>query len=177
MKQIQLTDTANPRGQRAIGVSVSPSFLEGLDYNKNISVAGVFNAPYTLTNTVGRDSATFTIPAFNPSNLISAPAGATHFRLVNAINVVSDWKFNASTGNYEPTDPTLSELSDIQYSGYLDLSALTPNTTITTTLPGSPSMTGSVSVMNNIGIEFYQQVGSNYYLFASGNALHCDNVF
>lgn len=177
MKQIQLNDTANARGERSIITSANQDIIEGLDFDVNLSLAGVFNAPYTLTNTVARDSATFTIPAFNPLNLISAPAGATHFRLVNAINVVSDWKFNGSTGNYEPTDPTLSQISDIQYSGYLDLNAVTPNTTITTTLPGSPSMTGSVSVMNNIGIEFYQQVGSNYYLFASGNALHCDDVF
>ena len=114
---------------------------------------------------------------FNPSNLIAAPAGSTHFRLLNAIGVASDWVFNAATGKYEPTDPTLNELSDIQYSGYLDLNAAVPLTTITTTLPGSPSMTATVSVLNCIGIEFYQQVGSNYYLFASGNALRVDNLF
>jgi hypothetical protein len=32
-------------------------------------------------------------------------------------------------------------------------------------------------VLNCIGIEFYQQVGGNYYLFAQGNALRCDTVF
>ena len=32
-------------------------------------------------------------------------------------------------------------------------------------------------VFNNIGIEFYQQVGSNYYLFNSGNALQGVSVF
>ncbi len=177
MKKIQLEDTANPRGQRAITVTASTSTLEGLDYNKNISLAGVFNAPYTLTSTVARDSATFTIPAFNPGNYITAPSGATHFRLVNAINVVSDWKYNPSTTEYEATDPTLSELNDVQYSGYLDLSAVTANTVITTTLPGSPTMTATVSVMNNIGIEFYQAVGSDYYLFSAGNALTCQELF
>lgn len=177
MKQIQLTDTGNARGERTIAIGASQVELTGLNYDKNTSLAGVFNAPFTLTNTVARDSATFTIPAFNPANLINAPSGATHFRLVNAINVVSTWKFNATTGNYEATDPSLSELSDVQYSGYLDLSAVTPNTVITSTLPGSPTVAASVGVMNNIGIEFYQQVGANYYLFSSGNALNCNNVF
>ena len=88
MKQVQLNDTANARGERAITVSTNQDIIEGLDFDVNLSLAGVFNAPYTLTNTPARNSATFTIPAFNPSNLISAPAGATHFRLVNAINVV-----------------------------------------------------------------------------------------
>lgn len=177
MKQIQLNDTANPRGERTVSVSANPTTLEGLDYNKTVSLAGVFNAPYTLINSVGRDSATFKIVAFNPANYINAPAGATHFRLVNAINVVSDWKYNASTGEYEATDPTLSELNDVQYSDYLDLSTVTLDTIITTTLPGSPTMTSSVSVLNNIGIEFYQAVGSNYYLFAAGNAMTCQDVF
>ena len=140
-------------------------------------MAGVFNAPYTLTNNVARNSATFTIPIFNPANLISAPAGATHFRLVNAINVVSDWVYDSGSDSYGATDQNLSTLSDVQYSGYLDLSAVTPLTTITTTLPGSPTMTASVAVFNNIGIEFYQQVGSNYYLFASGNALLAVEAF
>ena len=177
MKQINLEDITNARGERSIEISANQSVLAGLNFNENLSLSGIFNAPYSLSNTVARDSATFTIPGFNPANLIAAPAGSTHFRLVNAITVASDWQYNSSTGKYEPTDATLSELSDVQYSGYLDLNAVTALTTITTTLPGSPSMTATVSVLNCIGIEFYQQVGSNYYLFASGNALRVDNLF
>ena len=177
MKQINLEDIASPRGERSIEISANQSVLSGLNFNENVSLSGIFNAPYSLTNTPARDSASFTIPGFNPANLISAPAGATHFRLVSAITVASDWKFNATTGKYEPTDPTLSELSDVQFSGYLDLNAPVPNTVITSTLPGGPAMTATVSVLNCIGIEFYQQVGANYYLFASGNALRADNLF
>lgn len=177
MKEVQMGDTVSPRGQRSILVSNAIGNPVGLNYNKSISFLGVFNAPYGLTNTPTRDSATFNIPPFNPANLINAPAGATHFRLVNAINVISDWVYDSGTGTYAPTDPTLNSLSDIQYSGYLDLNSVTPVTTITTTLPGSPTVTSSVAVMNNIGIEFYQQVGSNYYLFASGNALLGVNLF
>jgi len=177
MKQINLEDITNARGERSIEISANQNVLSGLNFNENISLSGIFNAPYTLSNTPARDSATFTIPGFNPANLISAPSGATHFRLVSAIAVASDWQYNPATGKYEPTDPTLSELSNIQYSGYLDLNAAVPNTVITSTLPGSPTMTASVSVLNCIGIEFYQQVGPNYYLFASGNALRVDNLF
>lgn len=177
MKQINLEDTASPRGQRSILVSSNRDVLIGLDYDADASLSGVFNAPYTLDNNVGRTQSTFTIPAFNPANLINAPAGATHFRLVNAINVVSDWTYNTSTGDYEATDPSLSELSGIVYSDYLDLSAPTADVTLQPELPGTPTMTASVSVLNNIGIEFYQQVGSEYYLFSSGNALKVDDVF
>jgi len=177
MKEINKEDTGSPRGQRNIKVSGHQNYLVGLNFDANLSLAGVFNAPYTLTNTVGRDSATFTIAAFEPMNLINAPAGATHFRLMNAISVVSDYSYNTSTGQYEPSDPALNELSDVQFSGYTDLSTTTSTITVTTTLPGSPTMTGSTSVLNCIGIEFYQQIGSDYYLFASGNAMRVDTVF
>ncbi len=177
MKEVQLSDTTSPRGERSILISNAIGSSIELNYNKNLSLSGIFNAPYTLTSAPTRDSATFTIPAFNPANLINAPAGATHFRLVNAINVVSDWTYDSVSGTYGATDPNLSTVSDIQYSGYLDLNTVTPLTTITTTLPGSPTITASVGVINNIGIEFYQQVGANYYLFASGNALLGVQVF
>lgn len=177
MKEVQLSDTASPRGQRSILISNAVGSNISLNYDKDVALTGIFNAPYTLSNTPTRTSATFTVPAFTPANRITAPAGATHFRLVNAINVVSDWVYASDTGNYEPTDPTLSELSDVQYSAYLDLNATTPIVTITTNLPGAPTMTSSASVFNNIGIEFYQQVGSNYYLFSSGNALQGVSIF
>ncbi len=177
MKEINKEDTGNPRGQRNIKVSANRSFLEGLNFDVNTNLSGIFNAPYTLTNTVLRDGATFDIPIFEPMNLINAPAGATHFRLMNAIAVVSDYQFNTNTGQYEPTDPTLNELSDVQFSAYTDLSTTTSAISITTALAGPPTMTASVSVLNCIGIEFYQQIGSDYYLFASGNAMRVDSLF
>lgn len=177
MKQINLNDTVNPRGQRGIFVSANQSVIDGFDFDEGLTLPSVFNAPYTLTNTPARNSATLTVPAFNPANLVTAPSGATHFRMVGAIGVVSDWKYNISTGQYEPIDPTLSELSDVQYSGYLDLNAVTSPTTITTNLPGSPTMTLTTSVLSCVGIEFYQAVGSNYYLFSQGNALKVEAVF
>ncbi len=177
MKQINLEDQSEARGKRAIEISSQKQYLAGLEFDANLSLSGLFNAPYTLTNSTSRDSATLTIPAFNPTSLVNAPAGATHFRLVNAIAVASDWVYNDNTSKYEPSDPDLNELSDVKYSGYLDLNALTTALTVTATFPGTPIMTATVSVLSCIGIEFYQQVGTNYYLFASGNALRVDEVF
>jgi hypothetical protein len=177
MKKINLEDQSEARGRRAIEISTQRQYLEGLEFNANLSLSGLFSADYGLAGNDTRDGATITAASFNPAKLINAPAGATHFRLLNAIAVVSDWVFNENSSKYEPTDPALSELSDIKYSDYLDLNALTPEISIVTALPGTPTMTDTVSVLNCIGIEFYQQVGANYYLFATGNALRVDEVF
>ncbi|MEO6407032.1 MAG: hypothetical protein ABIO32_16180, partial [Ferruginibacter sp.] len=153
-------------------------YLIGFPFDKNVSLEGVFTAPYSLSNTVARDTGTLTVPAFNPANLITPPPGATHFRLLVALGCVSDFAFNAQTGTYEPIDVANNELSDVAYSGYLDLSAaIATATVVTATLPGTPTITTDASVLFCIGIEFYQQVGANYYLFNSGNALKVADIF
>jgi hypothetical protein len=177
MKQINLEDQTEARGKRLIEISTQRKYLTGLNFNANLSLSSIFNAAYTLTHTLARDSATLTVPTFSPSTLISAPAGATHFRLVNAIAVVTDWLYNSSTGKYEPTDAVINELSDVKYSDYSELNAIVPEIIITTELAGSPTIGPSASVLNCVGIEFFQQVGVNYYLFSSGNALRIDEVF
>jgi len=44
-------------------------------------------------------------------------------------------------------------------------------------LPNGAIPTANTTVLQCIGIEFYQQVGGNYYLFASGNCLKVEDAF
>lgn len=178
MKKINLEDQTEARGYRAILISQQGQYLKGFAFNKNVSFDGIFAAPFSLTNTVGRDAGTLTVPAFNPANLVNAPAGATHFRLIHALACVSDFAYNATTKTYEPIDADNNELANVAYSGYLDLtSAIATSTAVTATLPGSPTLTADASVLQCIGIEFYQKVGANYYLFNSGNCLKIQEIF
>ena len=178
MKKINLEDQSEARGYRAILISQQSQYLTGFAFDRNISLESIFVAPFTLSHTPARESGTLTVPPFNPASMINAPAGATHFRLIHALACVSDFAFNETSGVYEPIDPDNNQLSDIQYSGYIELSTpvLTP-TVVSASLPGSPLLTADVSVLQCIGIEFFQQVGPNYYLFNSGNALKIQEVF
>ena len=90
---------------------------------------------------------------------------------------MSDFEYNATTNSYDPMDADLNEVNDIQYSAFLDLYAPVAATTITATLPGAVLPSANVTVLQCIGIEFYQQVGANYYLFASGNCLKVEDAF
>lgn len=65
------------------------SFLEGFEFNKFSSLNGVFNAPYTITSNVDHDELTLAIALFNPLDNMFIPAGATHFRIINTITVLS----------------------------------------------------------------------------------------
>lgn len=177
MKRINLEDGSEARGQRAILVTVAPQYLEGFEFNKFASLNGVFNAPYTITPTAARDSSTLDIPSFNPLDRMYIPAGATHFKIINAIAVLSDFEYNSTTGVYEPKDGTTNGLTDVQDSGYLPVNAVTSAISVVSTLPGSPTVSADVSVVNLLAVEFYQEVNSNYYLFSQGNAMKVAKIF
>ena len=177
MKKINIEDGSEARGQRAVLVSQQPQYLKGLDFNRNISFNGVFRAPFTLTANTARNESVLEVPAFNPLNFLNVPSGATHFRIINALSVVSDTIYNPVTGAYEPAEPDLNETSNIAYSNYIPVDVVTPLINVTATLPGTPTMTINVAVLGSIGIEFYQMVGSNYYLFNAGNSLKIQETF
>jgi hypothetical protein len=44
-------------------------------------------------------------------------------------------------------------------------------------LPGTPTMTATSSVLQCLGIEFYQRVGTVDYLLAQGNCMKVVKVF
>lgn len=177
MKKINLEDQTEARGYRKIEITTQRSYLKGFEFDRNTSFNGVFNAPYIVNHTDTRQSGKLVIPEFNPENLVNAPSGATHFRLINTISVVSDFEYNATTNSYEPMDSELNEVNDVQYSDYLNLFAIVPETTIISTLPGDVVPTENTTVLQCVGIEFYQQVGANFYLFASGNCLKVEDAF
>ncbi len=177
MKKINLEDQTEARGYRAILISTQGRYLQGLHFNKNVSFDGSFLPLVSLTNSNDAVSSTMEIAPFNPMNSVIAPSGATHFRLINALSVISDFAYNATTGIYEAIEPSLNELSNVAYSDYLDLKTeITAPTLIESALPGAPQLTGSTTVLNSVGIEFYQQAGSGYYLLNAGHALKIQNV-
>lgn len=177
MKKINLEDGSEARGQRAILISAAPQYLDDFEFNKYTSFNGAFNAPYSISVTPERDSSTLDIPAFNPLDRMYIPAGATHFKVVSAITVLSDFEYNSVTGVYEPKEEAVNGLVDIQDSDYQSVNALTPAISVVNTLAGSPTLSTDVSVVQVLAIEFYQEVNGNYYQFAQGNAMKVVQIF
>lgn len=177
MKKINLEDGSEARGKRAVLISQVPQYLKGFEFNRFTSFNGAFNAPFTLTPSAGRDSSTLDVPIFNPLNYLNIPAGATHFRIINSISVLSDFEFNTTTGVYEPKEQSLNELVNVEYSAYLPVDNTTPLVQLVATLPGTPTMTPDANLINIVGVEFYQEVNSNYYIFNQGNAMKIVDIF
>jgi hypothetical protein len=177
MKKINLEDGSEARGQRAVLITAAPQYLDGFEFNRFVSFGGTVSAPFTITPTTGRDSSTVTFQPFNPQQFLNIPSGATHFRIVNAISVLSDFHYNSTSGSYEPKEPLLNELVDIKYSAYIPVDSLTSTISITSTFAGTPTLNTDVSVLNVVGIEFFQDVNGNKYLFSQGNCMKICKIF
>ena len=177
IKKINLEDGSEARGQRAILITQVPQYLVGMDFDPSLSFDTVLRQVYELTPMTDRVGSTLSIAAFNPKNFISVPSGSSHFRLVNAVAAISDYAYNAETGTYEPKDAEQNGAVAFQYSDYLSTKVDTGAISLEAQFGGGLVPSADVSVLNALGIEFYQKVGDNYYLFASGNALQLVDVF
>ena len=110
MKVIK-TDAVSSPGERNVA-NGEVALLEGFEFNKNAGLAKTFSAPFTAT--IGRSTGTMMIdiPAFSPANSISAPEGATHFRL-KAVGSAIDFESNTcSVATWQSADLPIS--GDVQ---------------------------------------------------------------
>jgi hypothetical protein len=165
------------RGQRAIALSSHMQDLVGFNLDKKSSFSSVCSIPFTFTNHPDRNVGTIDFGSFVPENSISAPTGATHFRLVTALGTVSDYLYNASSKEYEPTKPASDGLGIVEYSPMIFLDATPVTLNLVATLTGSPVIPTKVSAVQTVGIEFYQEVSGQFYSLAQKNSMKIVNVF
>ncbi len=169
-KIINLKGTGT-RGERPIELSAFKDDLKNFDLDKKTNLSSVFGAPYTTAINGDKNEVTVTIPSFIPDTFINAPVGATHFKLVLATGAVSDYQYNSGTNGYEAIDPGQNGLSAIEYGTITALGSTPATFTLVATFAGSPVIAPVVSVVQCLGIEFYQEVSGDFYAFAQDNAM------
>jgi hypothetical protein len=176
-KEINLKGTG-ARGQRTISVSANRSLLQNFEFNQKTNFTTVFDAPFSSAVNAARNVATITIPAFLPSSFMQMPEGATHFQLIAAMGVVSDYSYNTISKRYQPTDPTLNMLNAVDYGTVTALNVTVPvNFSLVTTLAGAPAMTATVTDVVCLGIQYFQQIASVNYLLAQSNCMMIIGLF
>ena len=147
MVKVLQTDATGVRGERSVSAG-DLVLLEGFEFNVNAPLGTTFYAPFTTAIERTTGTASVNLPSFIPANLIAAPSGATHFKIVSAAAEVD---FDAETfvsdskeSTVLPWDPTATTAVNLS-------NAITPNAT------------GPVFLL--VGIQFYQEVnGVNYPL-------------
>ena len=149
LKVIQ-TDLTSVRGMRNV-IDGEAELLSGFDFNINGKLGTILFAPYIpLINRVTGDL-TITIDPFIPINMIAAPSGTTHYKIISA-GAEIDFEGETFVG-------TNSETAILPWDGVLTTALVQTNTvTPTTTKP----------LFLALGIEFYQEINNQMYSLKSG---------
>jgi hypothetical protein len=155
MVEVIQADATNARGLRNV-IDGEAELLEGFEFNKNGKLGTALYAPYT--STIDRVAGTLTvdIPAFIPANMIAAPGGTTHFKIISAGAEVDfeneTYVVDSNSSNILPWDAIATAVINLA-------NAVTANSTHPLFLA--------------LGIEFYQEINAVQYPLKNGayNAL------
>lgn len=150
MVEVIQEDTTNPRGLRNV-IDGEAELLEGFEFNISGKLGTTLYAPFTATIDRVAGSLSANIPAFVPINMIAAPGGTTHFKIVSAGAEVDfeneTFVMDSQATAVLPWDATATAVINLA-------NAVTANSTHPLFLA--------------LGIEFYQEVNGQMYPLKNG---------
>jgi len=148
-------DATNDRGQRNV-IDGEVEMLQGFEFNIKGKLGTTLYAPYTGEIDRAAGTLEVTIPAFVPINMVAAPAGSTHFKIISAGAEVD---FENETFTVDSNDSAIL--------------AWDAATTAALTLTNTVTANSTKPLFLVLGIEFYQQVNTQMYSLKNGayNAL------
>lgn len=155
MVKVIQADATNTRGQRNV-IDGETELLTGFEFNDNGKLNRTFFAPFTTAIDRVAGTLDVNIPIFIPGNMVAAPQGATHCRLVSG-GVSVDFENGVYViGSSQSADIALGPQNE---------PAIALSNAVT---PGSTS-----PLFLAFGIEFLQQVNGVLYPLKNGayNAL------
>ncbi len=150
MVEVIQADETNPRGQRNV-IDGEAELLEGFEFNINGKLGTTLYAPYTTTIDRVAGTLAVSIPSFIPLNMLAAPGGATHFKLVSA---GAEIDFENETF-----------VMDSQASAILPWDA---TATAVVNLSNAVTANSTKPLFLALGIEFYQEVNAQMYPLKNG---------
>lgn len=155
MMKVIKADISSARGMRNV-TEGDVTLLKGFDFNDNSRLASTLYAPYEIVVNRVTGQINTSLPAFVPAQLISAPIGATHFR-IGVLAAEVDFANGSFVSNNK--ESAIMPLDNVETAPVNLESTVTP----VSTLP----------LLLALGVEFLQMVNNEYYQLKNGgyNAL------
>ncbi len=151
MVKVIQEDITNNRGLRNV-IDGEAELLEGFEFNRNGKLGTTLYAPFTGTIDRVAGMLTATIPSFVPINMIAAPGGTTHFKVVSAGTEID---FENETF-----------VMDSQASAILPWDA---TATAALSLANAVTANSTHPLFLALGVEFYQEVNGQMYSLKNGS--------
>ena len=155
MVRVIQEDTTNTRGLRNV-IDGEAELLNGFDFNLNGKLGTTLYAPFTTVIDRVAGTLTANIPAFIPQNMIAAPGGTTHFKIISAGAEI--------------------DFENESFVTETNATAILPwdvNATAVINLANAVTAASAHPLFLALGIEFYQEVNGLMYPLKNGafNAL------
>jgi hypothetical protein len=148
VKEINRRDDVGLRGKRSIFFSADRIFLSTMVLNTLENTSFLNKKQYAFEHPITRAEATLTLTGLNIKP-VYVPKGATHFRVQNHLSIIADY-----------TSVKASLTDDL-----------------VTAFPVGTTLTDEVSVIQCVGIEFFQLNGTNVYSPLKGSYMKVVEVF
>ena len=150
MVKVIQADAVNERGLRNV-IDGEAELLAGFEFNIRGKLGTSLFAPYTGGIDRVTGEITVDIPSFIPSNMIAAPGGTTHFKIISA-GVEVD--FENETFIEQHAETAILAWDATPTAVINQVNTVTPNSTKPLFLA--------------LGLEFYQQVNGSMYSLKNG---------
>lgn len=154
------SDTINRRGERN-PVDGNFESLRGFEFNNTGLLSNTLYVPFNATIDRSTGTVEVVLPDLVPNQMITAPSGTTHFKIVSGAAEV-DFTVGNSLAAYDST-------AEIPWDE-TTLSSVTLTTNVT---PDS-----DMPIIQVLGVEFYQEINGVFYMLNNGtfNALSLVNL-
>ena len=150
MVKVLQADTTSERGSRNV-IDGEAVLLEGFEFNIRGTLGSSLFAPYTTTIDRATGTITLDVPQFIAANMLAAPRGTTHFKIISAGMEIDfegqTYVCSTSESVVMPWDSTLTPA--VTQSNVVTANSIRPLFLV-------------------VGIEFYQMVNGNTYPLKNG---------
>ena len=174
VKMINLRDEKGVRGKRAIRISLNRPILKVLNLHKKRKIDYELKRCIKSSHPDSRAEATITVNEFNPGPDL-VPGNPQYYRVVNHLNIISDYAYSENKRGYEPLNPVNGTRVHV-YSEYTPIN--TPlSAELKVAFPDGTMLKESDTVLQCVGIEYYTRSGSDGYILYSLGSMLVYDVF
>jgi len=155
-KNLMKMDTEMETGKRSLRLSEHKKMLEGFNINHEYHFDSVlYFMPRWVLNRENLE-AIVTIPTINSNYTLKNKLNKPFFRLIVVLGTVSDWMYNESIDNYEPSVVELNGFSTITTGEWHSTTCILPEHTMTVQMPESRKefITDAVSLVLSMAAVF-----------------------
>lgn len=151
MVEVLQADTTSVRGQRNV-IDGEAELLEGFEFNINAKLSNTLYAPYTPNIDRVAGTLQIIVPSYSPADMIAAPNGTTHFKIV--------------TSGVEVDFENETFVADSKASTVL---AWDNTVTSSLTLTNAVTANSTHPLFLIVGVEFFQDVNGVKYPLKNGS--------